>query len=151
MIKFKLKTPINNIERKFRNRIASMKDLSKPMKKISIMIDRWTQDNFRTEGGNVGGWAPLAHGGRFVKKNGVWTLDENAKILHDTGALRISTLPFHTKRNAGIGSELPYAKKHNEGEDGLHVRRIIPDKSEDKDIMTKSKQILTEYGKKVLK
>lgn len=151
MIKFKLKPPINKVERKFRNRIASMKDLSKPMKKISIMIDRWTQDNFRTEGGNVGGWEPLAHGGRFVKKNGGWILDESAKILQDTGALRISTLPFHTKRTAGIGSELPYSKKHNEGEDGLPVRRIIPEKSKDKGIIAKSKQILTEYGKRVLK
>lgn len=82
--------------------------------------------NFRTEGGKVGKWKKLKAGGRYVSRNGKRKLDVSAKILQDTGRLRKSFLPFHNKKDAGIGSDLPYSKPHEEGEGPLPKRRILP-------------------------
>lgn len=98
-----------------------------PHKKISIMLDRWVQTNFKTEGGNVGGWAPIQRQGR---------------ILQDTGRLRASFLPFANKKNAGIGSDLPYAETHEEGI-GVKVRRMLPELPEVR------RDILSVYNKHI--
>ena len=95
--------------------------MSIPHKKISIMLDSWVQRNFKTEGGNVGGWASIKRDGR---------------ILQDTGRLRASFLPFFNKKDAGIGSDLPYSKAHEEGI-GVEQRRILPETPEVKRDITK--------------
>lgn len=81
-----------------------------PHKKISIMLDRWVQVNFKTEGGKIGGWAPIKRDGR---------------ILQLTGRLRLSMLPFFNRKDAGIGSDLPYSEKHEKGQ-GVKKRRMLP-------------------------
>jgi len=75
-------------------------------KRAAVFLDRWVQDNFRTEGEKVGGWEPFQKGGRLTTRGGETVLDTSAKLLQKTGALRISYRPFATKKNAGIGSEL---------------------------------------------
>ena len=94
-------------------------------KKAAIFLDQWVQKNFRSEGGNVGGWLPLKRrrnrgrdsGGRFTA---------NDKILQDTGRLRLSFLPFATPKDAGIGSQLPYSILHEKGLGFLPERRMLP-------------------------
>jgi phage gpG-like protein len=114
--------------KKLRTRVnEARKDLkeSKPAwKRVSIFLDQWVQQNFRTEGGKVGGWSP------FSEFNLRALLDPSAKLLQDTGRLRLSFVPFATKNDAGIGSDLPYAEKHEEGEGALPVRRMLPKGSE---------------------
>ncbi len=102
-------------------------------KEAAIMLDRWVQKNIRSEGGllNTGAWEPFKIGGRRIKGGG---LDTSAKLLQDTGRLRLSMLPFATKRNAGIGSELPYSKHHEEGE-GVPMRRLLPVHAEVKHVL----------------
>lgn len=90
-----------------------------------VFLDQWVQKNFRTEGGNIGGWPQFALGGR--KKRGLF--DATAKLLQDTGALRISFKPFASNKNAGIGSDLDYSEYHNEGI-GVPQRRMLPKQSE---------------------
>lgn len=99
--------------------------LGTPLARASIWLDRWVQLNFRSEGGNVGGWEPFALGGR-VTKDGI---DASAKLLQDTGRLRSSFLPFHTKNNAGVISDLFYAGYHQRGE-GVPERRMLPKRAE---------------------
>jgi len=94
--------------------------------KASIFLDRWVQKNFKSEGGSVGGWPPLQAGGRHKKGKG---LDTSAKVLQDTGRGRASYKPFATRTDAGIGSDVPYMKKHEEG-DGVPKRRTLPVKKE---------------------
>lgn len=101
---------------------AKLKKLQHPHKKIAVFLDQWVQQNFRSEGGKVGGWEPFAVGGRSI--GGV--IDSTAKLLQDTGALRISHIPFASKRNAGIGSDLPYAKTHEKGLGHVPQRRTLP-------------------------
>jgi phage gpG-like protein len=99
----------------------------KAFKHVSVMLDQWVQRNFKSEGGNVGGWKPFAHGGRILP-NG--TIDTNAKLLQDTGLLRSSFKPFYTDKTAGIGSDLPYAPLHNYGKGAVPARRMLPNRAD---------------------
>jgi len=108
--------PMNptQIRAKLKKMSSHIDNMSIPHKKISIMLDQWVQRNFKTQGGQVGGWAA-------IKREG--------SILQLSGRLRLSFIPFFDKKDAGIGSELPYSKKHNEGI-GVKKRRILPELSE---------------------
>ena len=89
---------------------GKMGGMDVPHKKISIMLDRWVQDNFKSQGGKVGRWPP-------IKRDGM--------ILQLSGRLKLSMLPFASRKDAGIGSTLPYSQKHEEGE-GVKKRRMLP-------------------------
>lgn len=110
-------------------KVKAVGELATPMKRASIYLDRWVQQNFKTEGGNVGGWQPFAFGGRLIPGGG---LDTSAKLLQDTGRLRASFTPYHSKKDAGIFSELDYSEKHHEGI-GIPQRRLLPLDAEVKD------------------
>lgn len=119
------KPNLNQVKKRLTAAKRRMTRMEVAHKKIAIFLDRWNKKNFRSEGGLVGGWTPLKLGGRWVKKDGTRFFDTTAKILRDTGELEKSFLPFHSRRNAGIGSDKPYSKKHEEGE-GLPKRRMLP-------------------------
>jgi len=127
----KIETRVRPPLKEFNDRLAkARKNLaaSKPaMKKVSVFLDRWVQDNFKSEGGKVGGWKELAAGGRWVRGRG---LDTSAKVLQDTGRGRASFTPFASKNDAGIGSDLPYMRDHDRGEQGQEQRRILPEGDE---------------------
>jgi phage gpG-like protein len=93
------------------------------MKKVSIMLDQWVQKNFATQGGLVGGWKKITRDGM---------------ILQDTGVLKHSFLPFYSKKDAGIGSDLEYAEKHEKGI-GVKKRRILPKR---KDVIKTARKII---------
>jgi phage gpG-like protein len=122
------------------------------MKQIAVMLDSWVQRNFQGKGGNVGGWEPYKYGGRLVRKSksngksieGHKYINGSAVMLQDTGALRHSFLPFIAKGTAGIGSDLPYSKPHEDGDSrhGLPQRRMLP-KNADVDVQVH--QILDNY------
>jgi len=95
-------------------RLEEIGVMTVPNKKAAIFLDRWVQQNFRTEGGSVGGWAPIQRKG---------------KILQDTGRLRLSFLPFADSKDAGVGSKLDYAEKHDKGI-RIQRRRILPEHRE---------------------
>lgn len=123
----------------------NMSDLKAPMAKVAIYLDQWVQKNFKTEGGMTGvKWQDFKQGGRLVPvrnirglsgrqaagqvgpTRGSRALDTSAKLLQDTGRLRASFAPFHSTWNAGIGSDLPYAKSHQDGAGHIPKRRILP-------------------------
>ena len=120
------------------------------MRQISIFLDRWVQKNFQSSGGAVGEWEKYKYGGRLTTKDkangqsldGHRWINGSAKLLMDTGALRLSFLPFASLGNAGIGSDLPYAKFHQEGTKTLPQRRMLPVKSE---VQADIKEIMTDW------
>lgn len=124
---------VDQVKAKLQAQLEKLRATTEPFARVAVFLDRWVQKNFQTEGGNVGGWAPLRRGGRV--KNG--KLDTSAMVLQDTGRLRASFLPFHDKDLAGIGSDVPYAIKHEEGQDGLPIRRMLPTEDEVKKEVTK--------------
>ena len=143
-IKMTVKPSFKKLEKQYKKRIEEIKDMETPFKKVSIYLDSWVQRNFKTQGGNVGGWEKLSLGGRF----GSTGFDASAKVLQDTGRLRASFLPFASNKDAGIGSKLPYSKKHDEGLDGLPKRRILPKKSE---VIDTANKIMEKHVKDSLK
>lgn len=112
---------IKEVRDRQRRRLEEVKKLNVPLAQASIFLDRWVQKNFRTEGGNVGGWPRFAAGGRSTRKG----FDTSAKLLQDTGRLRASFSPFATRDNAGVYSDLDYSKPHQEGI-GVPQRRMLP-------------------------
>lgn len=119
--KYRTSKEMKNIYDKKRKKLS--RAISPAMKKISIMLDQWVQKNFQTEGVPVGGWADI---------------ERNGMILQDTGTLRLSFIPFSSKNDAGIGSDLPYAIVHEKGI-GVTKRRILPMR---KDVIKKARSII---------
>lgn len=134
-VQFEIKPTVEELKKRHERKLSELKDMKKAYAKVASYLDRWVQTNFKTEGGKVGGWIPFALGGRWVKGKG---LDTSAKLLQDTGRLKASFLPFSFKNNAGIGSNVEYSKKHEEG-DGVPERRILPVK---KEVINDTKKIL---------
>lgn len=124
---------------------ARIKNTTNVNRQVSIWLLRWVDKNFRTQGGlvQVGGWPALKTGGRYKKnprgrKVGSGRkrrYDPYAKVLQDTGRLRKSVQPFHSRTTAGVGSDLYYAPFHDLGvpSRNLPQRRILPN-STDKDV-----------------
>ena len=121
MLSVKVKPRLALVKKRLELARKKLKNTTAPHKEISLMLDAWVQKNFKSEGGKVGGWEPLKAGGRY-KKSG---FDPIAKILQDTGRLRLSFAPFSDRRGAGIGSDINYAPKHEEGIDAPK-RRMLP-------------------------
>lgn len=69
---------------------------------------RWINENFRTEGGKVGGWRPLSPNTIAAKGS--------SRILQDTGELRKSFV-YHiiSDRIVQVGSGKEYASYHERG------------------------------------
>lgn len=115
---------------------ANLQNDGMVMRRAAVFLDQWVQRNIQGGGEKVGGWRAFKYGGRVIRKKGAKAqsiesrryIDGSAKLLQDTGALRISFLPFIRKGVAGIGSELPYSKAHEDGmpERGIPQRRLLP-------------------------
>lgn len=132
----KFNPPLNRINRKISSAGRKLSKIEVPNKKCSILLDQWVLQNFATQGGKVGGWPPFKHPewGRYLPGVG-W--DPSAKLLQDTGRLKRSFRPWYNRRTAGIGSNLPYSKPHEEGTSKLPQRRILPRSNLDNELMEK--------------
>ncbi len=119
--------------KKLRQLIRTVRDTRRPNKQVSIWLLRWVSRNFKTEGGKVGGWAPLRPATIAARKKGPGS--GRPKILRDTGALEKSINNFYSRRVAGVGSRLSYSARHDVGFPMDHIprRRILPVAS-DKDV-----------------
>lgn len=115
------------VQRALRAAGPALMKLEGPNRRVSIILDRFVQRNFRSEGGLVGGWTPFKLGGRRLRGGGI---DRSAKLLQDTGALRLSFAAFWSAKEAGIGSDLSYAVFHNDGTETLPARRMLPTDSD---------------------
>lgn len=123
-----------------------MNDLSNPISKSAIFLDQWVQRNFKGEGGKVGGWVPFAPATlRMIELYD--SKRSPAKLLQRTGNLRASFLPFTSKNRAGIGSDLPYAKTHEEGLGNVPERRMLP---KYKEVIKDVNHIMRDHVKKSL-
>jgi len=115
----------NSIKRGLRVAAAGIKRTRIPNRQISVWLLRWVNENFKSQGGKVGGWKPFKLGGRRLPGG---QIDRSAKLLQDTGRLRASFSPFHSRRFAGVRSRLPYSITHDLGlpHRNLPARRMIP-------------------------
>lgn len=138
-VTFEVNPPLKELEaelRRERERLKQQEALSSDwmvmMKKVGVFLDRWVQLNFRSEGGKVGGWTPLAPStiagrvrrnlrstrqGRNIRgrTSAVPISAGRFKMLQVSGRLRSSYHPFAKKDDAGIGSKIPYAEPLHKG------------------------------------
>lgn len=133
-------TLLERFKKRLKDARSALKNDGVAMRQVAVFLDQWVQGNFKTQGGNVGGWAPFAQGGRVRRGR----FDANAKLLQDTGALRHSFLPFVKKGVAGIGSDLPYSADHEYGRPtrGLPQRRML---MKDKEVRADIKEIMDNW------
>ena len=111
--------------KKLRQVMRKVRNPSRANKEVSVWLMRWLNENFKSQGGKVGGWKPFKLGGRKLPGGGV---DSSAKLLQDTGRLRASFSPFYSRTTAGIGSNLNYSVAHELGlpHKNLPSRRMLP-------------------------
>ena len=94
-------------------------DFKKPLSKSAQFILRDVEQNFTSEGGLVGGWAPLAEStikGRLRAGFGA------GPILQRTGKLRRSFYSIVDSQRAVISSKSPYFVYHQ----SRQPRKILP-------------------------
>lgn len=150
MIKVKAQVRgVREMQRRLRIVRRRIKHPLKANRNISIWLQRWVNQNFKTEGGKVGRWKPFKHGGRRIKGGGI---DKSAKLLQRTGTLRASFKGFYTSKMAGIGTDLSYAKYHEFGvpRNRLPSRRMLP-LNTDKEVIQAATKIYHTYIKRALR
>lgn len=147
-----VKPTLAELRKRLAKKRAAVMDLRTPYARASILLDQWVQKNFKTEGGKVGGWQPFAKNAAGIPIVELREPDRApAKLLQRTGRLRSSFNPFANTKQAGIGSDLPYAKDHHEGI-GLPERQLLPDHNPAyKEVMRAAKDIMADYNAKALK
>jgi len=147
-----VKPTLEELRKRLAKKRAAVTDLRTPYARAAVLLDQWVQKNFKTEGGKVGGWAPFAKNAAGIPIVEVREPDRApAKLLQRTGRLRSSFNPFANTKQAGIGSDLPYAKTHHEGI-GLPERQLLPDHNPAyKKVMRAAREIMADYNAKALK
>lgn len=129
---------------KMKSREAKLKNRTLTNRKATILIDRWIQKNFQSQGtlaeGGTG-WQKLSPatiaGRRKGKKKslliggqkGQTLVPGTAKILQDTGQLRTRWKHYYTARTAVLQSGVEYGIYHEEGR-GVPKRKILPTKKQ---------------------
>ena len=92
-----------------------------------ILLDRWIQRNFQTQGKMAmggGGWKPLK---KATIKQRRGKSPKSVKILQDTGTMRRRWKHIWSARLAGIQSGVNYSAYHDRGVRGrLPKRKILP-------------------------
>lgn len=110
------------------------------LKAVGKRLVTWIDDNFRSQGGLVGGWLELSEATVKRRRKGGNSKFPDTQILQDIGTLKSS---FDNYGGTGyklgiarvrVGSELIYAGTHNFGRDRIPQRRILPDNSQAKEV-----------------
>lgn len=107
----------------------ALSDLSQANRDASIAIYSWVMRNFDSDGGNVGGWAPLSPKYAARKQRRGLT-----KMLVVTGDMRRGFAYESNDTTARVYNLTPYARYHEEGTSRMPQRRLLPNKAETKDI-----------------
>tara|TARA_Y100000310_G_C20643172_1_gene795099 strand:- start:1228 stop:1692 length:465 start_codon:yes stop_codon:yes gene_type:complete len=102
--------------------------MRKANKGAAILLDRWTQQNFRSEGGEHDEaalyWPPLSQATISRRRTGPGS--GTAKILQDTGRLKSG---FEITANRGFGrveNKVKYSVKHEFGHGRIPKRKMFP-------------------------
>jgi phage gpG-like protein len=108
---------------RFGRLVSESRDRSVPNRQLGIQLYGWTQRNFQQSGGlQTPTWAPLAASTAARKaKQGY-----SSKPLERTGHLRQSFRQFSDNDQAGVGSEVPYSRYHEEGTAKMPQRATLP-------------------------
>lgn len=134
-----LRTTADGVEKRIKEKAAEVRQgITEANKRASIVLYQFVLRNFQSQGGEVGGWEPLAESTVAQKR----ALGYSA-ILQNTGALRASFLPYSDDQMAVVGSPLWYARPHEEGTARIPQRRMLPNAEE------AQRMVLPIYGREM--
>ncbi len=143
---------IQELRRRLEKKRIAVMDLRTPYARAAVLLDQWVQKNFKSEGGKVGGWVPFAK-----NKDGIPLVEVRepdrapAKLLQRTGRLRSSFSPFANTKQAGIGSDLPYAETHHKGTGNAPERPLLPEKNPaHREVLRAAREIMVDYNRTAL-
>lgn len=150
-----LKPTVKQLRAQIKRKMKAVSNFDTLNRKVAVKFEQWVLRNFQKQGQKANPkWPPLKAGGRWKKSSQAGggsnrVFDASAKVLQDTGALRNSFFPaHHDKHIASIGSRLPYAAPHNEGEGHLPKRQLIPEWEQvERDVLL----VANAHAKKALK
>jgi phage gpG-like protein len=118
-----VKRRLDKVERETKNATAAYAQ-------SIALVDRFVQENFKSQGGKVGGWAPLKQStikARRNKKKG------SIKILQDNGLLRMNWKHVYDHKSGSLVSGVYYGIFHDSDKprtSSLPRRRILPTQKE---------------------
>jgi len=137
LISFKI-VGIDKVLKSLGKRHEKLKNNKSAFAACVIETDKWTQDNFRSEGGQVGGWAPLKQATIASRRHGP-KKNNSTKILQDTGFMKNNWKSLWNNNNGYFQSMTDYAQVHNSGsvKKNIPKRQIIPTKEQMKDTFRK--------------
>ena len=116
---------------KFQAEMSKKKNFLGKRRKVNAaaltVVDRWVQDNFKTEGGKIGGWQPLKPATLRQRRGG----GGKVMILQDTGQLRQRWKHIlQGFKTAILQSGVSYGIYHDQGTKRLPKRQILPEQKE---------------------
>lgn len=119
---------LKTLQRRVRSARQKLSNTKKTNAKAVILVDRWVQNNFKSEGQPVGGWAPLKQSTIDRRRTGK-KARKGSKILQDTGQLKTRWKHFYNDHMGRVTSNVPYAVYHDSDEprSKLPRRQILPD------------------------
>ena len=154
MFSFTVKN-LPEVERNMARRANKLNDRRTVNAACLVVVDRWIQDNFKTEGGKVGGWKPLKPATIAGRRKGSnKALAGQVKILQDKGHLKDDWKHIVDKTTGRLRSLVKgksgasYGLFHDQGLGNLPKRQIIP---EPKQIAPKLKQVYQHFIKQAIK
>ena len=154
MFSFTVKN-LPEVERNMARRANKLNDRRTVNAACLTVVDRWIQDNFKTEGGKVGGWKPLKPATIAARRHGSnKALAGQVKILQDTGQLRSNWKHIVDRTTGRLRSlvkgkgGVSYGLFHDQGLGNLPKRQIIP---EPKQIAPQLKQVYQHFIKQAIK
>ena len=108
--------------------------------KAVLVIDKWIQKNFQSQGKDVGGWAKL--------KPATLKQRKGSRILVRTGQLRTRWAHKYDNEHALVESGISYGIYHDQGTRNLPRRQIAPDAEH---VGSSLEKIFNNFTEKVIK
>lgn len=116
--------------------------------KAVVLLDRWIQKNFQSQGrlAQGGGWKPLKEATIKRRRKGPGV--GSPRILQDTGTMKSRWKHIWSAKLAGIQSGVNYSKYHDKGTSRLPKRKITPTR---KQIWPEVKKLYSKWMGKILR
>ena len=140
---------LNKLMRSMAAKHAKLKNKKPAIAKCVVQTEKFVQLNFRSQGGEVGGWKPLAESTIYARRHGKKT-NNSTKILQDVGDLRDKWKHYWDNDKGYIQSQVDYGIYHDKGGKGGRPpkRRILPTRAE---MWPKFKRIFQEFIRGIIK
>ena len=106
-------------EYKLNKMLGALRDSSEPLVKSRIWMYKDILEHFEKETGPEGKWQPLKPSTIKRRRKG------SARILQDTGRLRMSISGYSDNKRAVVGTNLMYARMHQEGKGRVPARPYL--------------------------